>query len=324
MKFVKGRNNLAATVYVPYDCTNNCTFCKSKEEYKNGTNLDRIKEQLKKVRQMSISDVVFTGGEPMMDTHVLGELVNIVNNKDVYINTTLINKNLPEFLTLINNTPCIKAVNISRHADSYENELLNDIAPDKVIHRAFDVPVKINVVIPEKAGIKFFKNVIKRWMNVNIEVSFREDFTKVTPEKLHSMKSKNLSMLLRLGEYVSRTYCDVCDTTKMNIEDFFYSYHRGLETTSLRFGDTVQVNDIVVFPDGQMCYDWDRKTDGIAVMVEQFRGGILSNDMRIAEYMGELMRKVNFSWGGGNHYSSCGSGGCGSSCSYYGCGSGGC
>ena len=34
MEYVAGRNNLACTIFVPYDCDNNCPFCTSKWMYR--------------------------------------------------------------------------------------------------------------------------------------------------------------------------------------------------------------------------------------------------------------------------------------------------
>ena len=33
--FVSGRNNLAVTIMVPFDCPNNCPFCESKKDIPN-------------------------------------------------------------------------------------------------------------------------------------------------------------------------------------------------------------------------------------------------------------------------------------------------
>ena len=49
-KYVSGRENLACTIFVPWDCSNNCPFCTSKEMYgrmKDDFNLEEIYEQLK-------------------------------------------------------------------------------------------------------------------------------------------------------------------------------------------------------------------------------------------------------------------------------------
>ena len=77
-----GRTNLALTVFVPYDCQNNCNFCTSKESYKTDKpSVENVKFQLNRFFEdfnYPIKDVVFTGGEPMSNITVLKDLVKIV------------------------------------------------------------------------------------------------------------------------------------------------------------------------------------------------------------------------------------------------------
>ena len=53
------------------------------------------------------------------------------------------------------------------------------------------------------------------------------------------------------------------------------AYHRGMEHSSFKIGNTVVVNDIIVFPDGFVAYDWDRKPiselDGFQVENKRLR-----------------------------------------------------
>ena len=43
--FTIGRSDFSVTVYVPWNCTNNCKFCSSKKDY------ERIKGDYEKVKQ---------------------------------------------------------------------------------------------------------------------------------------------------------------------------------------------------------------------------------------------------------------------------------
>ena len=67
MNFIIGRNNLALTIFVPFDCSNNCYFCTSKAGYRtNPPNLRKVKEAIIDFftnYRYPITDVVFTGGE---------------------------------------------------------------------------------------------------------------------------------------------------------------------------------------------------------------------------------------------------------------------
>ena len=57
------------TVFVPYDCCNNCPFCINKAEYANneGFSAEKIIESIKYIHSVTPKcDFVFTGGEPLV------------------------------------------------------------------------------------------------------------------------------------------------------------------------------------------------------------------------------------------------------------------
>ena len=87
MKYLIGRNNLAATIYVPYDCGNNCSFCTSKQMYKNlEPNLELLWKNLKLInRTSSIQDVVLTGGEPFANLEVLQQIIDKILYKKLIL-----------------------------------------------------------------------------------------------------------------------------------------------------------------------------------------------------------------------------------------------
>lgn len=62
------------TVFVPYDCQNNCPFCVNKEEYENmeGFSLEKICESIRVMDGITPEcDFVFTGGEPFSNLESL-------------------------------------------------------------------------------------------------------------------------------------------------------------------------------------------------------------------------------------------------------------
>ena len=62
------------TVFVPYNCLNNCPFCINKAEYENpeGFSADKICESIRRMDAITpYCDFVFTGGEPFADLNVL-------------------------------------------------------------------------------------------------------------------------------------------------------------------------------------------------------------------------------------------------------------
>lgn len=262
MKYKIGRNNLAATIYVPYDCDNNCPFCTSKIEYRQHfPNVGRIVQALKSlVDNPLIQDIVFTGGEPLANMTILKMLVDITRNKgkNVFINTTF-PKDSHDSLFYLLEEGNVSGINISRHESSYEQDskLFYNIAPDWLISK-ISVPVKINAVVTNvDSFITKLPAIINRWNKPNIRLCIRHDFRTTTFTNLHTLTDDPiLNYLIQNYSFESHTFCDVCDT--VNFEEGI-SYHRGMEHSSIKMGDTVIVNDIIVFPDGFIAYDWDRK-----------------------------------------------------------------
>lgn len=262
MKYKIGRNNLAATIYVPYDCDNNCPFCTSKIEYRQHfPNVGCIVKALKSlVDNPLIQDIVFTGGEPLANMTILKMLVDITRNKgkNVFINTTF-PKDSHDSLFYLLEEGNVSGINISRHESSYEQDskLFYNIAPDWLISK-ISVPVKINTVVTNvDSFITKLPTIINRWNKPNIRLCIRHDFRTTTFTNLHTLTDDPiLNYLIQNYSFESHTFCDVCDT--VNFEEGI-SYHRGMEHSSIKMGDTVIVNDIIVFPDGFIAYDWDRK-----------------------------------------------------------------
>lgn len=260
MKYKIGRNNLAATIYVPYDCQNNCAFCTSKQEYsKCKMNKEAVIAALKKlVKNPHIKDIVFTGGEPTANISLLNEMVKIAQYKNVYINTTLPSNNFFGALEVFNDGD-VKGVNISRHFPSFaqDSKAFHAIVDDWAI-KGIDIPVKINVVLNEKTTVQDVEACIQRWSDFpNVTVCFRRDFRKTTMENLHTMSGDYiLDYLVENYTYEGHSFCDVCDTVHFAER---IAFHRGMEHSSFKVGNTVVVNDIIVFPDGFIAYDWDKK-----------------------------------------------------------------
>lgn len=273
MEFVSGRSNFALTVFVPFDCSNNCPFCTTKKLYKDlpdpQTCIEEIEELLTKANTSpEIKDVVFTGGEPMGDIAVLKKFCKLVSKKNVYINTSLIKSNFFEFVKMVNSTDNIKGVSVSRHSDN-ANEIPCDVVEDWCLE-AFEKPIRINVVIPSdytdiKDFIMFIENVLNRWAGQNVTVNFREDFRFVTPENLHTTSNDKVLALLQNYEYLSHSYCEVCDTLHFNNPANMkgFSYHRGLEHSSQNMRVKTIVSDAIFLPSKNgyvLAYDWDSQT----------------------------------------------------------------
>ena len=95
---VLGRSDSTVTVFVPWDCCNNCSFCTTKKEYKeryNHTPIDELMERVatsiqKVVATNYVRNVVFTGGEPFADLKRLKALIDsIPDGKKCFVNSSL-------------------------------------------------------------------------------------------------------------------------------------------------------------------------------------------------------------------------------------------
>lgn len=271
MNYIIGRNNFAATIYVPWDCCNNCEFCDSKKEYRNGTNFEKVLEAAEKINESkTIQEVVITGGEPCTKPELLMKILDALSEQTVYINSTVMSGFDVGFSEIVNHCKNVFGVNISRHAVSEELEKLKNISPDNKL-LLIEKPIHINVVSP---ALKDIEPILKRWLSVfwerrNVTVCIRADFRKTTTRSLHDMDDDYMKQLCSIKgmRYIGHTSCNVCDTqifkyrtANMIGPSLRVNYHRGLESTAVRFGDTIEVNDLVVFPDGTICYDWNRES----------------------------------------------------------------
>lgn len=261
MSFVFGRENLALTIFVPFDCHNNCAFCTSKQTYKTDPpNVELVKAGVRsffKDYRFPIKDVVFTGGEPMADIDILFELIDMIPSKyNVYINTTFTNKNLDDFVDLVNHCKKIKGVNISRHSETYEDDcrIFCNIAPDESIKR-ITKPVRINCVVGEQD----IERVVSRWAYTGVELCFREDYTKFQNDEnhLHDPYGEVPIKLLQMGyQFHSHVQCNVCDTTRFIKEGNIVSFHKGKHHSSILRQYELEINDLIIKQSGQFAYDW--------------------------------------------------------------------
>ena len=216
------------------------------------------------------------------DVEKLKELVSIVDNKTVFINTTLPKKNSEEFIDFINNTDCIESISISRHTPSYKEDckMLNDICEDEDIAK-IKKPVRINVVQykDDQFSIENIKKYVKRWEKIrklksddydSLILNLRSNYVIQKKEELHELtNSKVVNDLTNNYYYHRHTFCNVCDTCvffkrENNKRSFVINYHRGLMTTSISFGNITEVNDLILLQDGVLCYDWDGRSDNIS------------------------------------------------------------
>lgn len=264
MDFVFGRDNLALTVFVPWDCNNNCEFCTSKESYRiNEPSFKNVRYQIDRFFRyydFPVKDVVFTGGEPMMNISMLAELIGLVpKDKRIFINTTFIRGTKGEFLDLIDQGR-ISGVNISRHGETFEDDrkMMCDIADDEEI-LDINCETRINCVRKHQN----IKKLIDRWRDKSATINIREDYTIMIPEVLHNPYQYVPLSLLDLGyHFWKHTQCRVCDTTYFKPEYPelpIVMYHKGLKDSSILEGGVLEINDLIIDQTGALRYDWEKR-----------------------------------------------------------------
>lgn len=273
MEVVKGRDNLAATIYVPYNCENVCEFCSSKAEY-GKVDEGQVIMAIDTIKNLNIKEIVITGGEPMQNMMFLRYVVGILGEgRDIYINTTLLDKSYAtrRFIDFVNETPSIKGINISRHCTTYEEDckMVKNIAKDEII-KEIKKSVRINIVT-ESLSYDKIALYFARWKDFDVHLNFRADYNNTTEKDLNSFNDKNLALLSDMAtNFLGYSRCNVCSTINFNCGNTRFSYHRGLKNTSILKNNILEINDLIIFPDGVISYDWNRENKYIKNVLDEF------------------------------------------------------
>lgn len=266
----KKQNN--CSIYVPYDCKNNCSFCVSKEIYdKYPLDLDRYLETIDEIANSDIDDISITGGEPAQNITIL-ELILMRLQKEgrsIYINTTLPYHSFERFKALCSKYN-VTGVSVSRHAICFEDESLLGITPDEEI-LTLPTKLRINCVCSGERAPKFLDAFCKRWEDLGINtadgnfiINFRENYSNETPETLHLLKTTLIANLCEVANYYGRLYCHVCDKVIFKRESGLeIRSSKVLPSTRVEFGNVVEVQSLVAFPNGHLATDWDGSTIGL-------------------------------------------------------------
>ena len=269
MEYIAGRSNLACTIFVPFDCDNNCPFCTSKWMYRESgieMNIDHIIEMINYVNSSPvISEFVITGGEPTANLTLLKRIVK-KKKKTVYINTTLPKKNLESVIDYINSEDKIGGINISRQFGKLNNLYKYVASPDDILK--IKKPIRINVMRTQN-WISNLDQFMSTWIiNPNIILNLREDYRYITKENL-KVRNDVVDYLANRFVYINGGGCMVCNgETFVNPEtEQFIHYHRGIEHSCVRYENKTYVNDVIIRPDGRVYDDWDWSVelDGITI-----------------------------------------------------------
>lgn len=254
------------TVFVPYDCQNNCPFCVNKEEYENmeGFSLEKICESIRVMDGITPKcDFVFTGGEPFSNLESLQILLDQVPaTHKVYINTTFpvfADRTGDEMIEFVErNKDKITCINISRHLVPYVEE-----SPDELIAR-IPTNTRVNCVLYRDYPRDELVQYMRRFKKYRIPIQFRFDYTDTTPENLYDEEH---DMILRdLKEFCRYTGLDGCRMRcgyHFDFEGLELTYHKTLPYSTIVENDGDQtydiLYDILIKQNGDIHGDWDGK-----------------------------------------------------------------
>ena len=266
------------TVFVPYDCQNNCPFCVNKQEYANctGFSVEKIIESIGIVNSITPEcDVVFTGGEPFANLNSLQRMLDAVpGTHKVYINTTFPVQpgcSAEEMLAFTEkNKDKITCINVSRHVDPYVEE-----SPDEIVGK-IATPKRINCVLYRDYPSDKLKDFAERWRKYNIPIQFRYDYTETTPENLYEEENDPiLQDLRRQFTYMGLDGCRMRNGFHFLFRDLHMTYHKTLPYSTIVETDENGITydilyDILIKQTGELHSDWT----GVPLDVERYRNAV--------------------------------------------------
>jgi len=277
MKYIKGRSNLSATVFVPWDCSNNCKFCTTKAEYKNQSSfsLKKVIASVKKICKTSVPEIVISGGEPLEEIEYLSQILSVIpKTKRIFINTSMITDKHMDNASKIISRFKISGISISRHAPigSVKDKKLIKFIKGLEYNRT---KVRINCLVSDKTKIE---EIVDSWKKakVDVDINLRADYRLITNENLKSMDLV-FQKLYGLYSYVSTSGCLVCNTDVFSMDfknEGKICYHRGLENTLIVIKDKTILNDIIIKQDGSIYVDWTCKNK----YVDSISNGLYDDD----------------------------------------------
>ncbi len=251
------------TVFVPYDCGNNCPFCINKEEYANteGFSVEKICESIRKMDAVTpYCDFVFTGGEPMADLDALQQMLDCVpETHRIFINSTLpvmkqhSEEEVVDFLN--RNKDKISCVNVSRHLKKFVVESSDDI------FAKLETPARINCVIFGKFTEEQMSAFIDRFHSKGLPIQFRSDYTHTTPENLYDEDGDEIFAALdKLLGVSSASGCRIRCNYSFGTEGPEVSYHKTLPYSTMTVNengvDYDILYDIIIKQNGDLHSDW--------------------------------------------------------------------
>ena len=256
------------TIFVPYDCKNNCPFCINKQEYSDmtGFSIDKIIESIHTMDEITpYCDFVFTGGEPFSDLEALQKMMDeIPTTHRLFINTTfpVFADRSPEDMLAFceRNKEKITCINISRHLVKYVEE-----SPDELIAQ-IPVPIRVNCVLYRDYPRDKLIDYLDRFNKYRIPIQFRFDYTDTTPENLYDREHDKIYQdLCEFCKYTGLDGCRMRCGFHYDYKDLKLTYHKTLPYSTIvekdeEDGITYDIlYDILIKQNGDIHGDWDGK-----------------------------------------------------------------
>ena len=263
------------TVFVPYDCNNNCPFCINKPEYADctGFSAERICESIRAMDALTPRcDFVFTGGEPLADLDALDKMLACVpGTHRVFINTTLpVSRRYSEdeLVAFLNShKDKLTCINVSRHLLPFVEE-----RNDSIFTR-LEVPARVNCVLFGDHSPARLRPFLDRFAAVNMPIQFRSDYTKTTPENLYDETDDTILRDLRTILTPTALWgCRIRCNYEFSDGGHTVSYHKTLPYSTVTETDAEGrtwdiLYDILIKQTGELHSDWT----GVKLDYEAYR-----------------------------------------------------
>ena len=263
------------TIFVPYDCGNNCPFCINKKEYADmtGFSAEAICESIRTMDAITPEcDFVFTGGEPFANLQSLQVMLDAIpGTHKVYINTTLplLNGVTEEDIVAFaqKNKDKITCINVSRHLVKYVKE-----SGDELLAR-MPVPVRVNCVLFRDYPKDRLVPYIERIQQLGRSIQFRFDYTDTTPENLYDREHDMIYQdLCKVARYTGLDGCRMRCGFHFDYNGLELTYHKTLPYSTIveegEDGVTYDIlYDILIKQTGELHSDWT----GVKLDVDAYR-----------------------------------------------------
>lgn len=294
------KNGATVTIFAPYDCGNKCPFCINKKDYKNNPdykpNIYQVFDSIGIMDEITPNcDFVITGGEPFADYAKLVSIIGYIHNKNkkgsnhkIFINTTA--PWIQEDVKKINDLKdYITGINISRHITKYVKE------GDDRLMGYIEVPVRINCVLMTKIEAEQAKDFKSRFSITNYPnsphypitgIQFRDNYIDVGWKNLYNMRINEIYNTVLKNFIGYEPNCPEAYITKM--ESFRWTatiqegkhetpiyFHRTMEKSRLENDRVIEINDVIIRPNGNIMDDWNEH--GIGLDLDAYKKGVAAN-----------------------------------------------